>query len=537
MSKPIWEPRQERIDRANMSRFIRFVREQTGHEDIQQYAHLYEFSVRQPEKFWPLVWEFCGIRASGEFEPVLVDSENMLSARFYPGVRLNYAQNLLRYKDDRLAIMARNDTGQHRQYTYAELHAEVGRLAYALRQAGIEKGDRVAGLLPNIPEAVIAMLATASLGATWTACAPDRDVKEIAERIGGIAPRLLFCIDTWSRAGERFDGLTLLRDVLGQIPSVERAIVVSNDDGQPTIKGLEQAVNWVDFVGKDDHAIEFTVADFDLPLYVTYSERAANAEYVVHGAGGTLLQHLKDLVLHTDIKREDRILFQTQCDEMMWGWLVSSLAAGATLVLYDGSPSWPSRTSFWDLVDEVGVSILGTTAQWIDANRNEGIRPRETHKLFALKTVLSTGPSLSCENYDYVYGDIKDRLLLAAMSSDLDIATCLALGNPLLPVYRGEISCRSLGMKIETLDTEGKPVRGESGELACLAPFPSMPVGFWNDPTGERYRRAYFAGHPTAWSHGVFGRITEHDGVILDEPSRAIDPSEDQLLDAAEISG
>lgn len=516
MDKPIWEPSPERVERANLNRFMRFVRESIGNEDIRRYPPLYEFSIHHPEKFWPLVWEFCGIRSQGEYEPVLVDREKMPGAHWFPGVKLNFAQNLLRFKDDRVAIVFRNEWGHRREVTYAELHAQVGRLAHALKQAGVGVGDRIAGFLPNIPEAVIAMLATTSLGATWSSCSPDFGIRGVVDRFGQIAPKVLFTADMYGYGGKRFDCLEKIRGVIGELPSVERLVVIPYSGEALKLDGLRCAVTWPDFVGAADQALTFEALPFEHPLYIMYSSGTTGVpKCIVHGSGGTLLQHLKELVLHTDLKREDRFFYYTTCGWMMWNWFVSGLAVGATLVLYDGSPSHPDGNALWDLADEVGISVFGTSAKWISAIEKAGVKPRETHKLQNLKTILSTGSPLAPESYDYVYRNVKDKVLLASISGGTDIISCFALGNPLLPVYRGELQCRGLGMKVEILDDAGKPVRGQKGELACTAPFPSMPVFFWNDADGAQYRAAYFSRVPNVWCHGDHALLTERDGVII----------------------
>lgn len=513
---PIWEPSDERIERANISRFMRFARESTGNEDLRRYAPLYEFSVRQPERFWSLVWEFCGIRAHGELEPVLVDRDEMPGARWFPNITLNFAQNLLRFKDERPAIIFRNEWGHERELTYAQLHSEVGRLAHALKSAGVGVGDRVAGFMPNIPETIIAMLAATSLGATWSSCSPDFGIRGVVDRFGQIAPKVLFTADQYGYGGKRFDCLEKIRGVLDELPSIEKLVVVPYGGEPLELDGLRNAVSLPAFVGDGEHALEFVAVPFDHPLYVMYSSGTTGVpKCIVHGVGGTLIQHLKELVLHTDLKREDKLFYYTTCGWMMWNWFVSGLAVGATLVVYDGSPSHPDGNALWNLADEVGISVFGTSAKWLSAIEKAGVKPRETHKLLALKTILSTGSPLAPESYEYVYRDIKDRVLLASISGGTDIISCFALGCPTLPVYRGELQCRGLGMKVEILDDDGKPIRGEAGELSCAAPFPSMPVFFWNDADGEKYRAAYFSRVPGVWCHGDRALLTEHDGIVI----------------------
>ncbi|HET7562833.1 MAG TPA: acetoacetate--CoA ligase, partial [Rhodanobacteraceae bacterium] len=512
----LWTPGDDRKDAANLHRFVRFVREAAGNEDIGSYAPLYDFSIRNPGKFWSLVWEFCGIRATGEFEPALVDGDKMPGARWFPNVKLNFAQNLLRFKDDKLALVFRNEWGHRRELSYVQLHAEVGKIAHALKQSGVVAGDRVAGYLPNLPETIIAMLASTSLGATWSSASPDFGVNGIVDRFGQVEPKVLFCADAYAYGGKRHDCLAKVREVLEKIPSIERCVVIPYSGEPLQLDGLRDTVAWPDFAGSGEHPLEFVPTPFDHPLYIMYSSgTTGQPKCIVHGAGGTLLQHLKELVLHTDLKREDRIFYYTTCGWMMWNWLVSSLAVGATVVLYDGSPTWPDGNALWNLADEVGISIFGTSAKWLDATAKLGIKPRETHKLHALKTILSTGSPLAPESFDYVYRDVKDRVLLASISGGTDIISCFALGNPLLPVYRGELQCRGLGMKVQILDESGQPVREQPGELACAAPFPSMPVGFWNDPDGAKYHAAYFSKVPGMWCHGDRAELTAHDGIII----------------------
>ena len=517
MDKPIWEPGKERVEHANMSRFMRFVREQHPHVDLHDYRALYDFSIRSPEKFWPLVWDFCGIKATGEHEPVLVDADKMPGARWFPEVRLNFAQNLLRYSDDRTALAFRSESGIAQEITYAELHEQVGALAAAMKARGVGLGDRVAGFMPNLPATVIAMLATASLGAVWSSCSPDFGIDGVVDRFGQIRPKLLFCADGYAYGGKRFDCRDKLRDVLERIGSIECVVVVPYLDASSSLDGLRDAVLLPAFVAAfAGHAPEFVPTPFDHPLYVMYSPGITGVpRCIVHGAGGTLLQHLKELVLHTDLRREDRIFCETNCDGMMWHWMVSSLAVGATVVLYDGDPMHPDANALWDLADDCGISIFGTSAKWISASEKAGAKPSETHKLLALRTILSSGPPLAPEGFDYVYRDLKDSVMLSSISGGTDILSCFALGCPILPVWRGELQCRGLGMAVQILADDGTSLRDATGELACTTPFPSMPIGFWDDADGSKYRAAYFERQPGVWCGGDYARLTEHDGVII----------------------
>ncbi len=515
-SRLLWEPGRERVERANMSRMIKFVAQQYDAQ-VESWADLYDWSIRFPERFWLSVWDFCGIRASGEREPVLVDGDRMPGARWFPNVRLNFAQNLLRHRDDRTALVFRSEAGHASELSYAELHEQVSRLQQALAAAGVGVGDRVAGFMPNLPQTVVAMLATTSLGAVWSSCSPDFGINGVVDRFGQIEPKVLFTAASYAYGGKSFDCLDKVAGIMEKIPAIQQVVVVPYLDRPASVAQVPKAVQLDDFVAPfEAKAVAYEATAFDHPLYIMYSSGTTGVpKCIVHGAGGTLIQHLKEHVLHCDLKREDRIFFYTTCGWMMWNWLVSALAVGATVVLYDGSPSHPDGNMLFDLADEVGISVFGTSAKWLAAIEKAGIVPRESHKLLALRTVLSTGSPLAPEGFEYVYRDIKDRVMLSSISGGTDIISCFALGNPLLPVFKGEIQCRGLGMKVEMLDENGKPVREQPGELSCSAPFPCMPIGFWNDPDGRKYHDAYFARVPNTWCHGDFAVLTDHDGVII----------------------
>ncbi|MGH8369803.1 MAG: acetoacetate--CoA ligase [Gammaproteobacteria bacterium] len=512
---PLWRAGPERIERANLSRFTRFVSEQAGNEDIRRYAPLYDFSIRHPEKFWPLVWEFCGIRASGEHEPVLADGERMPGAQWFPNVRLNFAQNLLRFNDERPALIFRNEWVHARELSYSQLQLEVARVARALRQAGISAGDRVAGFLPNIPETVIAMLATTSLGAIWSSCSPDFGINGVLDRFGQIEPKVLFTCDGYFYAGKTVDSLERIHGVLDKLPSVQRVVVIPYVTAKPDITKITNAVHWHDYL-TDATEIEFAQLPFDHPVYIMYSSGTTGVpKCIVHGAGGTLIQHLKELVLHTDLRRDDMIFYFTTCGWMMWNWLVSSLAVGATVLLYDGSPFHPAHDILWRIADEEGMSIFGTSAKYLSAAEKFDVKPTGSYQLDRLRIITSTGSPLLPENSEYVYRDIKHDVCLASISGGTDIISCFALGNPLLPVYPGELQCRGLGMAVQIFDDDGRALRGQPGELVCVKPFPSMPVYFWNDADGSKYHAAYFDVFPDIWRHGDWAELTERDGLII----------------------
>jgi acetoacetyl-CoA synthetase len=508
---------------AQTTRFIEAVR-RDGHAEVDGPATLYRWSVDHPEAFWLAVWDFCGVIAETRGERVLVDRDRMPGARFFPEARLNFAENLLRRRDSSPAIVFRSEDGVTRRLTHAGLHDEVSRTAQALRALGLRAGDRVAGYLPNLPEAVIAMLATTSLGAVWSSCSPDFGVQGVVDRFAQIEPRVLFCADGYSYAGKRHDGLERLPAVLERLPSVEQVVVTRFTETSPERLRLQRAAWWDDFLGGFGPApIAFERLPFDHPAYILFSSGTTGVpKCIVHGAGGTLLQHLKEHRLHSDVRPGDRLFYFTTCGWMMWNWLVSGLASEATLLLYDGSPTHPDARVLFDLAEAEAMTHFGTSARYLEAIRKLRLAPAESHDLSDLRAIFSTGSPLSPEGFDFVYGSIKADLCLSSISGGTDIISCFVLGNPVLPVHRGEIQCRGLGMRVEVFDEAGQPARGRKGELVCTAPFPSMPTGFWNDPDGRRYRAAYFERFPGVWCHGDYAELTQHDGVIIYGRSDAV---------------
>jgi len=520
-SEPLWNPSPERRAGANLTRFAAFVAEARG-EGFADYGAMYRWSVDEPEAFWSMLFRFLDPVCRRQPESVIRDSDAMPGAGFFPEARLNFAENLLRYHGPLPAIIFHGEDGTRRELSRDELHQEVARVAAGLRRAGVGPGDRVAGYLPNCPETVIAMLAAASLGAVWSSCSPDFGVQGVLDRFGQIAPKVLFISDGYRYNGRVFDMRGTVAGILERLPAVEQCVVVPFVEGDPAIDAVPRGVRYADF-GQDADGIEFAPLPFDHPLYIMYSSGTTGTpKCIVHGTGGTLIQQMKEHVLHVDLKPGDRIFYFTTCGWMMWNWLVAGLACGATLVLYDGSPFHPDGGRLWRMAAQERLTVFGTSAKYIAALEKADLHPGRDHDLSALRTVLSTGSPLAPASFDYVYREIGDDLLLASISGGTDILGCFAGGCPLRPVWRGELQCRMLGMAVEVWDEDGTPLVGEKGELVCTQPFPSMPVGFWNDESGEKYHDAYFARFPGVWAHGDFAELTEHDGVIIHGRSDAV---------------
>jgi acetoacetyl-CoA synthetase len=516
MGKLLWQPTEEQVKRSNMYRYMQFVNERFD-KAFQTYDELYQWSVTAIPDFWDSIWAFMDVQASQDWDRVVDDVTKMPGARWFEGARLNFAENLLRYRDERTALVFKGEGRPVERITYAGLYMAVSRVAAALRASGVTVGDRVVGFMPNMPQTIIAMLAAVSLGATWSSCSPDFGIKGVLDRFGQIQPKVLFTANGYRFKGKAIDSLARIERILEALPSIEKVVVVPYTEASPELSALPRAVTFEAFV--EDHPggdMAFAQLPFAHPLYIMYSSGTTGLpKCMVQSAGGILLHQMKELVLHTNLTREDTLFYFTTCGWMMWNWLTCALATGATLVLFDGNPFHPHPGALWELAEEVGISVFGTSAGYIAALQASGVQPGDTYDLDRLRAVLSTGSPLSEEGFEFVYAHVKKDLQLASISGGTDLNGCFALGNPMLPVYAGELQCRGLGMKVEAFDENGQPVIGRQGELVCTAPFPSMPIYFWNDPDMKKYHDAYFDMYPGVWRHGDYITITERGGVIM----------------------
>ena len=501
---PLWRPSTSRIDNAALTRFAAPL----GFTP-PNYAALHAWSVANRGAFWRQVWDFCDVLGELGDGPWLAQGERFPGSHWFPGAKLNFAENLLRRRDDATALVSVLETGERRVMSFRELAAATAAFQHTLVDCGVAPGDRVAGWLPNVNEAVVAMLATASLGAVWSSCSPDFGAEGALDRFGQIEPKVLIACDGYHYGGKTFTVRERARQVRDAVPSIRQLL-------------------WVSLLGEEEDAIagalarhpnarlSFTARAFDDPLYILYSSgTTGKPKCIVHGVGGTLLQHLKEHRLHCDLGADDTLFYFTTCGWMMWNWLVSGLATGARLVLYDGSPFHPSATALIDLAEREAVNVFGVSAKYLSAIEKAGITPRRSHRLPALRTVLSTGSPLSHEGFQHVYRDVKADMALASISGGTDLISCFALGCPWLPVFAGELQCAGLGMAVDVFDEAGAPLKAGKGELVCTKSFPSAPIGFWDDADDAKYRSAYFAKYDGIWAHGDFAERTANGGFIV----------------------
>ena len=511
----IWQPSPERVKSSAMHRFMQVA-------GCATYDELYAWSIGDSPAFWESLCAFCGVEFDQQPTTVLARPDNIMKAGWFEGSQLNFARHLLRRGGHETAMVFFGEDGSRREVSREDLEKQVAAVAAGLRAAGVTKGDRVGGFLPNCPEAVVAMLATTSLGAIWSSCSPDFGINGVVDRFGQIEPKVLFAANGYYYNGKTCDTRPVVEGVTAAIDSISATVMVPFAAELGAATSLTNAVAWSDFA-RDGEPLSFESVDFDHPLYIMYSSGTTGVpKCIVHGHGGTLLQHLKEHVLHTDLGEDDRLFYFTTCGWMMWNWLVSGLASGATIVLFDGSPFYRDGRILWQMAEQEKVSVFGTSAKYISALEKAGVRPRDEFALSELRAVLSTGSPLAPESFDFVYDAIGDDLQLASISGGTDILSCFALGNPVLPVRRGELQCRGLGMAVEVWNDAGAPVVGEHGELVCTKPFPSAPVGFWNDPDGKRYSAAYFEHFDGIWAHGDFAELTEEGGLIIYGRSDAV---------------
>ena len=516
MAKKLWQPSDEYIKNTNMYRFMGVINEKYG-KNFSEYDPLYQWSIENISEFWESLWDFVEVKASKPYDQVIDDVNKMPGTKWFSGARLNFAENLLRFRDDQVALIFKGEANDSISMTYEALYDEVARVTKSLKEAGVGVGDRVAGFIPNMSEAIIAMLAATSLGAIWSSCSPDFGIKGVLDRFGQIKPKVLFTADGYFFKGKAFDSLSRVSQILDDLPSIEKVVVVPYTSTEPDISQVTKAVRYNDFKSPDKGLeIQFEQLPSDHPLYIMFTSGTTGLpKCMVQSAGGILVHHLKELILHTDLKREDTIFYFSTCGWMMWNWLVSSLSVGAKLILFDGNPFHPDPGALWKMAQDENMTVFGTSAGYIAALQNAEVKPGEAYDLSNLRAVLSTGSPLSVEGFEYIYREVKEDLQLASISGGSDINGCFALGNPMGPVYAGELQCRGLAMKVEAFDEKGKAVLDRQGELVCTAPSPSMPIYFWDDPENKKYHAAYFDVYPNVWRHGDFIEINERGGVVI----------------------
>lgn len=515
-TKILWQPSPQRIKQSNVTTFIEAA-EDSWNVVIGDFEGLYEFSIASKEKFWQSLIDFAGVTAETWGAVILENADQMPGAVWFPDAKLNYAENLLRNRDDRDAMVFWGEDQIKTRVSRKELYDAVSRLAQAMRAAGLAEGDRVGGYMPNMPETIIAMLAAVSIGAVWSSCSPDFGVQGVLDRFGQIEPKMVIVCDGYFYNGKAHDILSKVKSVLAQLPSVEVTVVVPYSCALPSITNVPHGIMWADFIADFVvKEINFAQLPFNHPLYIMYSSGTTGApKCIIHGAGGTLLKHLSEHLLHSDEKPGDRVFYFSTCGWMMWNWLVSGLACQVTLLLYDGSPFYPDGNVLFDFAEAEGMTHFGTSAKYIDAVKKAELEPLKSHNLNKLKSIMSTGSPLVPESFDFVYEKIKPDVHLASISGGTDIIACFVLGNPVAAVWRGEIQTRALGMAVDVFDGEGNSLLEEAGDLVCTKPFPSMPIGFWDDEDGSKYKAAYFEDYPNVWCHGDWVELTARAGMVI----------------------
>ncbi len=516
MTEMLWKPSENRKNQTSISKFMDIINRKYG-TNSRDYDELYDWSITHIPEFWEEVWNILDIKSSRKYDKVVDDINKLPGAKWFIGSRLNFAENLLRFRDNRIALVFKGEVNDPVYLTYAQLYDEVARLAKSLRMSGVTRGDRIVGFMPNMNETVIAMLAATSIGALWSSCSPDFGIKGVLDRFGQIEPKILFTADGYYYNGKRFDSLERAGGIIQDLPSIEKVIVVPYTEKGVDIGIIPHAVRWDDFLAKESGLeIVFEQVEPDHPLYIMFTSGTTGLpKCMVQGTAGVLINQLKEHYLHTDVSKNDTVFYFTTCGWMMWNWLISSLALGAKVVLFDGSPFYPDGNILWKLAQDEKITVFGTSAKYLDEIEKRGHSPGSDFDMSNLKAVLSTGSPLSTESFNYVYREIKQDLQLSSISGGSDINGCWCLGSPISPVYAGEIQKRGLGMKMEIFDEYGKSIKEQKGELVITAPAPPMPLYFWNDPDGQRYMNAYFDVYPGVWRHGDFAEITEHNGVII----------------------